>query len=150
MSKMLATLMVVLICCVQACTTSRINEGNGTPEKIKTLLRGVWLAATDSAFILVISSDSIHYTYEDSLLYKRAIDYHIADSAFKYQLDENTFDFTTKDSFVEAVNMFEIDRQTNDTIVTTILYVDAKGMDIYSNGRTIGMRRLLEANRNIK
>ena len=119
------------------------NRTDNSNELLKSMIFGRWQQTNDYKQIIVIKKDSIINIYDKKIITSDPILFTFEDSAKKYFMGNNIFNF---DSTLDGDKLFKImfipKNQAKDTITNIILYVDLMHLELGYNNGLVSFKRI--------
>ena len=119
------------------------NRTDNSNELLKSMIFGRWQQTNDHKQIIIIKKDSIINIYDKKIITSDPILFAFEDSAKKYFLGNNIFNF---DSTLDGDKLFKImfipKNQAEDTITNIILYVDLMHLELEYNKGIVSFKRI--------
>lgn len=119
------------------------NRTDNSNELLKSMIFGRWQQTNDYKQIIVIKKDSIINIYDKKIITSDPIFFTFEDSAKKYFMGNNIFNFnSTLDGDKLFKIMFIPKNQAKDTITNIILYVDLMHLELGYNNGLVSFKRV--------
>jgi hypothetical protein len=135
----------ILLILLFAGSYSCLNHASAqsSSSEIKGLLIGKWVLANDKNFVMSIKKDSLIYCYKRKVTDRKPIIFLFSDSVLHYKNKIGAFDFLKGNGdLYPGIVIKEYDPIKKDTTDITIIYINNKGMDLMSGGRTATFNKI--------